>query len=288
VTHHAAGAAGLYGLDVHEAPVDEDGYTVDLAGLAALVERVRPRLMTIGGSLNLFPHPVAEIRAVADTVGAWVLFDAAHLCGVIAGGRWPDPLAEGAHVMTMSTYKSLGGPPGGLALTVDPLLAERLDRIAYPGLTANFDVGVTAALAVTMLDWLEHGDAYARTMVETASALSAALCDAGLPVFAHERGHTTSHQFALDATSFGGGHVAAQRLRTAGILTSAIGLPSVDGVRFGTPEVVRWGVTVADVPVLADLVVRGLTTPDPTTVAPDTADVRTRFDRIHFVTPAPA
>lgn len=288
VTHHAAGAAGLYGLDIHEAPVDADGYTVDLDALAALVERVRPRLVTIGGSLNLFPHPVGEIRAIADTVGAWVLFDAAHLCGMIAGGVWPDPLAEGAHVMTMSTYKSLGGPPGGLALTGDATLAERLDRIAYPGLTANFDAGVTAALAVTMLDWREHGPAYARAMVDTAAALAAALAGGGLPVVAQERGHTTSHQFALDAVPFGGGRAAAVRLRAAGILTSAIGLPSTDGLRFGTPEVVRWGLTVDDVPTLADLVVRGLTAPDPMAVAVDTAAARRGFDRIHFVTGDPA
>ena len=104
-----------------------------------------------------------------------MLFDAAHLCGMIAGGAWPNPLAEGAHLMTMSTYKSLGGPPGGLVVTDDAELAQRLDAIAYPGLTANFDAGKTAALAMTMLDWKVAGPAYARAMIDTASALAAAL-----------------------------------------------------------------------------------------------------------------
>src|SRR4051794_18946138 len=113
VTHQGAGAAGLYGLRTLPAPVDADRYTVDVPALAELAARERPRLITIGGSLNLQPHPVREIREVADSVGAKVLFDAAHLCGVITGGQWPNPLAEGAHLMTMSTYKSLGGPPGG-------------------------------------------------------------------------------------------------------------------------------------------------------------------------------
>src|SRR3546814_8183084 len=106
VTHHAAGCAGLYGLRTHPAPVDADGYTIDLDGLARLAEAVRPKLITVGGSLNLFPHPVREVRAIADAVGAKVLFDAAHQCGIIAGGAWPNPLAEGAHLMTMSTYRS--------------------------------------------------------------------------------------------------------------------------------------------------------------------------------------
>ncbi|HEX6007083.1 MAG TPA: beta-eliminating lyase-related protein, partial [Burkholderiales bacterium] len=95
VTHHQAGAAGLYRLEIHEAPVDAGGYTVDLDGLRALATKIRPRLITLGGSLNLFAHPVREVRGIADEVGAAVLFDAAHLSGMIAGGVWPNPLAEG-------------------------------------------------------------------------------------------------------------------------------------------------------------------------------------------------
>ena len=148
-------------------------------------------MITVGGSLNLVPHPVAAIREIADEVGATVLFDAAHLCGVIAGGAWPNPLDEGAHLMSMSTYKSLGGPPGGLLLTNDAALAERIEAIAYPGLTANSDAGRTAALAQTMLDWLVAGPAYAAAMVDTAAALAEHLASAGLPVFRRAAGATT-------------------------------------------------------------------------------------------------
>lgn len=290
VTHHREGAAGLYGLEVHHAPVDVDGYTVDLDGLAVLVERVRPRLVTIGGSLNLFPHPVAEIRAIADQVGAMVLFDAAHQCGIIAGGAFPDPLADGAHVMTFSTYKSLGGPAGGVAVTTDAGIAERLEAITHPGLTANFDAGVTAALAVTMLDWREHGTAYAAEMVAVAAALAEALATRDLPLFTTPRGFTASHQFAIEAHRWDGGQAAARRLRAAGFLACGIGLPrdpvpseEPNGLRLGTPELVRWGVGVEHVDELADLVARGLTTEDPTTVAADTAALRARFTTLQYV-----
>ena len=175
VTHRPAGAAGLYGLNIHECPIDAASFTINLDALAALVERVQPKLITIGTSLNLFPHPVAEIRKIADRIGAAVLFDAAHACGMIAGGVWPNPLSLGADLMTMSTYKSLGGPAGGLVLTNRADLAERIDAIAYPGLTANFDAGKTAALGITMLDWLDHGTAYATAMASTATALAASL-----------------------------------------------------------------------------------------------------------------
>ena len=97
---------------------------------ASLAREVAPRMITIGSSLNLHPHPVSAIREIADEVGARVLYDAAHVCGLIAGRAWQQPLTEGAHLLTFSTYKSLGGPSGGVILTDDPELAQRLDAIA--------------------------------------------------------------------------------------------------------------------------------------------------------------
>ncbi len=282
VTHDRAGAAGLYGLRVHHAPIDAGRYTVDVAGLAVLAEAVKPRLITVGGSLNLLPHPVAAIREVADAVGAKVLFDAAHACGMIAWQVWPNPLAQGADLLTMSTYKSLGGPPAGLVLTNDVELAERVDQIAHPGLTANFDVGNTAALAITLLDWLACGRAYAATMVATAQALAAELGARGMPIFQTDEGTTTSHQIAVVADSFGGGSSMAQRLRQANLLASAIGLPVGEGLRLGTPELVRWGMGPGEMPRLAELLAAALSA-DPTVVARQVTAFRAPFDDVGFI-----
>jgi glycine hydroxymethyltransferase len=205
VTHHEDGCAGLYGLRIVPAPVLADGYTVDIKALRDRAHKVNPALITIGGSLNLFEHPVAEARQVADEVGAKLLFDAAHQCGIIAGSAWRNPLDEGAHLITMSTYKSLGGPAGGLIVTNDADLAQAVDAIAFPGMTANFDAAKAAALAVTMLDWRDQGAGYAQAMIDLAQALAQALDAQGLPVFAKDQGFTRSHQFALEAARFGGG-----------------------------------------------------------------------------------
>jgi glycine hydroxymethyltransferase len=289
VTHHHDGCAGLYGLKTHSAPVLADGYTVDVAALATLVREVRPRVITLGGSLNLYPHPVREVRALADEVGARLLFDAAHQCGMIASRQWPNPLDEGAHLMTMSTYKSLGGPAGGLVVTRDAAIAERLDAIAYPGLTANFDAAKTAALALSLLDWREHGEAYGQAMVDTARALAQALQDNGLKVFAGARGHTQSHQFALEAAPLGGGQHASARLREAGFLACGIGLPiapvegDLNGLRLGTPEIVRWGMTVEHMPRLAALLAQALRVDRPAALAAEVREWRSSFNRVHFV-----
>ncbi|MFN4271373.1 MAG: serine hydroxymethyltransferase [Aliihoeflea sp.] len=289
VTHHLAGAAGLYGLVIHEAPVDSSRCTVDIAGLRELARKLRPRLITLGGSLNLFEWDVAGARTIADEVEAWLLFDAAHLCGMIAGKAWANPLGEGAHLMTMSTYKSLGGPPGGLVVTNEAELAEKLDRIAFPGLTANFDVAKSAALAISLLNWRDGGSAYARDMIETAQALGDALQRLDVDVFAAEHGFTRSHQFALRARKQGGGQAMARHLRAANILTSGIGLPDapvegdMNGLRLGTPEIVRFGMGADDMKELASLIARALAEADPTKIAADTSSFRARFRRLSHI-----
>ncbi|MEM7507186.1 MAG: aminotransferase class I/II-fold pyridoxal phosphate-dependent enzyme [Pseudomonadota bacterium] len=289
VTHHQPGCAGLYGLQIHEAPVSADGYSVDLEGLSDLAAQVRPKLITIGGSLNLLPHPVAEIRGIADHHGAKLLFDAAHLCGMIAGGAWANPLTEGAHLITMSTYKSLGGPAGGLIVTNDEDLAKQLDKIAFPGLTANFDAGRVAALAVALLDWQCHGAAYAEEMVASARTLAAALWSEDVPVhLVGDEIATRSHQFAVEAGYFGGGQKMARHLRRANILTCGIGLPleevpnDMNGLRFGTPEVARRGMSSDHMGELARLIARALG-PDPESVAPEVTAFRARFQGLHFL-----
>lgn len=288
VTHHGAGAAGLYGLKTVNAPVLSDGYTVDVAALRALAHEVRPKLITAGGSLNLFPHPVAAMREVADEVGAKLLFDAAHLSGMVAGRTWANPLAQGAHVMTMSTYKSLGGPPGGLVVGNDAAIAERIDAIAYPGLTANFDAGKVAALAVTLADWKKHGAAYAHAMCDTARALAQALHREGLPVYAMARGATTSHQFAVEAARWGGGQAAAKRMARAGLLACGIGLPiapvegDINGLRLGVPEIVRLGMAAEHMGELGALIARALGD-RPEAVARDVEAFRQRFRELHFI-----
>jgi glycine hydroxymethyltransferase len=282
VTHHERGAAGLYGLEVHYAPIDPVNNTIDVVALAEQIEHLRPQLVTVGGSLNLFPHPVAEVAALAHAHGAKVLYDAAHVSGLLAGGVWPSPLDLGADVISMSTYKSLGGPAGGLVVTNDADVAARIDAVAHPGLTANFDAGVTASLALSLLDWVEFGHEYATAFVANAVALADALMTLELPVFTTPRGATSSHQLALRADEWGDGDAAAHRLRQANLLASGIGLPTGSGLRLGTSEPTRWGMTTDTMQELAELIRRALRG-DPAGVAADVTALKQRYRTVHFV-----
>jgi glycine hydroxymethyltransferase len=258
-THHAEGAAGLYGLDVHDLPYDGAQMDVDLPRLAVAARELRPKLIIVGGSMCLHPYDVRGVRAVADEVGAHVLYDAAHMGGLIAGGRFQQPLAEGAHAITGSTYKSFGGPPSGMILTDDEALAERLDAIAFPGLTANFDLGRQAALALAALDLLEHGAAYADGMIANAQALAAALAERGVAVLeVPGKGATSSQHVAVPTSD---PHGDARRLEAANVLVSEIGVPSGGALRLGTQELTRRGLepegTAAIAEVMARVLVRG-------------------------------
>jgi glycine hydroxymethyltransferase len=294
VTHHKGGSAGLYRLNTISAPVDQTGYTIDIDTLRKLAHEVKPKLITVGGSLNLFHHPIAQVRAIADEVGAKVLFDAAHLCGMIAGKVWPQPLVEGAHLMTFSTYKSLGGPAGGLIVTNDDEIAQKLDAIAYPGLTANFDAAKTAALGITLQDWKSVGRDYAQMMVKTSQALAQHLQNLGVNIFAADKGFTTSHQFAILAAPYGGGQTAARRMGEAGLLACGIGLPieqvegDLNGLRIGTPEIVRIGMKVEHMQDLAGFIARSLdTSVEPKSIQREITEWRKQFSGVHYTVDLP-
>jgi glycine hydroxymethyltransferase len=291
VTHHKAGAAGLYGLETHPVPFDAKRMTIDLDRLRADAKRLRPKMITIAGSLCLFPYPVREVRQIANEVGAMVLYDAAHMAGIIAGKRFQQPLAEGAHLMTMSTYKAFGGPPSGLVLTTEDHLARRIDQIAYPGLTANFDLGKTAALAISVLDLLVHGEAYARQCIANAQALGRELDQRGLAVHGVKGfGHTQSHHLALSSAPYGGGQGASKHAAKANIMLAGIGLPlppvegDLNGIRIGTQEVTRLGMRETEMAEIARFVARVfIEKEEPTAVRADVMEFRKSFQKMSFV-----
>lgn len=294
-THRETGAAGLYGLHIVDIPWDAERMVVDIAQLAEVARRERPRIILLGGSLVLFPYPVREARAIADEVGASLMYDAAHVSALIttAGSeRFQSPLDEGAHVVTFSTYKSLGGPSGGMLLTRDMALAERIEAIAYPGLTANFDDGRVAALAVSLAGFSIFGPEYVAAMLANGQTLAAALASEGLPVVAANHGFTKTHHVALDARSFGGGDHAARRLAQCAIHSSGIGLPveevpgDYNGLRFGVQEVSRWGMGPAQMPIIASLVADRLLDRRPVhEIWRDVRTLKNDFQRLRYVLP---
>lgn len=261
----AGGTAGVRGLVVLPLPYDRTRLDVDPDRLVRLVRRHRPRMIVIGGSVALFPHDLEPVRAAADLVDAVVLYDASHTAGLIAAGVVPNPLSQGADVLTFSTYKTLAGPAGGAAVTSSPEVARRVSEAAYPVLTSNYDPSRLAPLALAAREAAEQSPAWAVATVEAARAIGEHLAERGVGVLGRDRGYTRTHQVVLDARGHGGGPAAAAHLERFGVLSGACRLPdqgpreTAGGLRIGTQEVVRLGLGPAGVVALADLLGSALT-----------------------------
>jgi glycine hydroxymethyltransferase len=280
LSHHAVGAPGVRGLRVVSLPYAD--FDVDLEALGAFLAAERPALVVVGASLMLFPHRLRDIAAAVDVP---LLYDASHVAGLIAEGRFQDPLAEGADLVTFSTYKSFGGSAGGAIVTNDEALAEAVARAVYPGLVANYDAARLAPLAAAALERSRSAGEYADQCIANARRLAAELAARGLPVAGAARGFTASHHVAIDARAYGGGKAAALRLASAGLLLSEIGLPRdpAGGLRIGTQSITRQGFVEDDMPAIADAFAAVLLEGrDPSAVAGDVAAVRRRHSGVRW------
>src|SRR5262249_35985165 len=112
-SNRSDGPAGVRGLRIIDIPFDPVELSVDLERFQHVAQEVRPKIVTLGNSMTLFPFPVQEMLAVISEWGGRVFFDGAHQLGLIAGGQFQDPLNEGAAVLTGSAGKTFSGPQSG-------------------------------------------------------------------------------------------------------------------------------------------------------------------------------
>jgi len=250
LSHHEIGVAGVRGLRVAPLPYDSELLDVDVDALDAFLGTEAPRLVVVGASLMLFAHRLPAIAEVVRAHGIPLLYDASHVAGLVAEQRFQDPLREGADLVTFSTYKSFGGPPGGAIVTDDEQLARRVSDAVYPGLVANYDVSRLVPLTAGALEREQSGGAYADQAIANARALAAALAAEGFDVLGAARRFTDSHHVALRV---GDGTAAALTLARSNILTSEIGVPvdPAGGIRIGTQAITRQGFVEDDMPAIA-------------------------------------
>lgn len=255
------GAFGLRGVKPVYYPWDPAKMTIDVVGTCKVLKEARPKLALFGLSLFLFPMPLAEIAPTLEEIGAVGWYDAAHVLGLIAGGEFQDPLREGVSVISASTHKTLPGPQHGILLgeTKDPELVKKLESAAFPGVTSNHHLHTMAALAVALAEQVAFGAAYARQTIRNAQALAEGLHKRGFDVLAADLGFTRSHTIAVRMAKEGGGEAVAKRLADAGLIANKNLLPGdtspkhPSGVRLGTPEVTRIGMTEPDMDRIAEL-----------------------------------
>lgn len=268
ISHARMGAVGVRDLKLTTYPWNEERMEPDIDGSLKLIREVEPRLALFGQSVFLFPTPLKELAEAAHEVGATVMYDGAHVLGLIAGGVFQDPLREGADVMTGSSHKTFPGPQGGFVIgaSEDPAIHRRLNNAIFPGVCSSYHLHHVAGKAVALAEFKAHGHAYARDVVRNAKAFAGALASEGFDVLAEGRGYTASHQVltrhgALDS---GAGATAATLLEQAGIVTNMNMLPgdtkalTPSGLRLGVQELTRVGMGLNEMEEVAKLYARVL------------------------------
>jgi glycine hydroxymethyltransferase len=267
ISHHRAGSVGKYTRNIVNFPITEDGYHIDVDHTVDLMKAFEPKIMIMGKSLFLFPEPVKDIAPFCHKRGIHLIYDAAHVLGLIAGRQFQDPLGEGASIVTGSTHKTFFGSQRGVILSnVDDEEWRKIDKGAFPGSSSNHHLETLVALTVSTYEMLEFSADYARQVIANAKHLARRLFDVGFKVQAEKFDFTESHQVAIDMSDFGGGETAARDLKDNRIIVNMNLLPfepldhatSPAGIRIGVQEMTRVGMKEAEMDRIADLFKRCL------------------------------
>ena len=291
VSHTKFGTLGALGIKHVEMPYDAENMNVDVDGAIKLIHEVKPKFAVLGGSVYLFPHPVREIADAIHSVGGKLVYDAAHVLGLIVGGAWRNPLEHGADAMTASTHKTFPGPQGGLIAFTDRDLYKKVSKTIFPWFLSNHHLHRIPALAITALEMRQYGEKYANDIVRNARKLAESLAAEGFRVLGENLGYTRSHQVLVDVREQGGGAKVAKLLEEANIIVNKNLLPwdppeavkDPSGIRIGVQEVTRWGMGPSEMEeiarLMADLLIKGV---DAAQVRKRVIEFRKEFTQVHY------
>ncbi|WP_118180212.1 serine hydroxymethyltransferase [Paraburkholderia phosphatilytica] len=251
LTHGAKPALSGKWFNAVQYGVDRETMRIDYDQVEELAQQHKPSLIIAGFSAYPRVLDFARFRAIADSVGAKLMVDMAHIAGIIAAGRHPNPV-EHAHVVTSTTHKTLRGPRGGFVLTNDEDIAKKINSAVFPGLQGGPLMHVIAGKAVAFGEALQDGfKTYIDSVLANAQALGEVLKDGGVDLVT---GGTDNHLLLVDLRPKGlKGTQVEQALERAGITCNKNGIPFdtekptvTSGIRLGTPAGTTRGFGVAE------------------------------------------
>jgi glycine hydroxymethyltransferase len=253
--------------------VARDDERIDLEQLRDLARAKRPRLIVAGGTAYAREIDFAAIRDIADEVGAYLVVDMAHFAGLVATGLYPNPFPH-AHVVTTTTYKSLRGARGGLALWNDESFNSKINKGIFPGVQGSVMLANVAGKAACLGEALRpEFKLYNQAVLDNAKALAARLTARGLRIVT---GGTDTGLMLVDLSARGiTGDVAAKSLEQAGLAVNKNQIPfdprppeAPSGLRLSSNAGTTRGCGVAEFETIGAMIDRVLTDPaDESTIA---------------------
>lgn len=238
--------------------VDSASGRIDYDEVQRIAEESRPKIIVAGASAYPRVIDFARFREIADSVGAYLMVDMAHIAGLVAAGLHPSPVPY-ADVVTSTTHKTLRGPRGGIILCKQSL-AKAIDKAIFPGTQGGPLEHVIAGKAVAFGEALKpEFAAYQRQIVSNAQALADRLMANGIKLVS---GGTDNHLMLLDFTGTDiTGLEVEQNLERAGITVNKNTVPGeqrkpsvTSGIRVGTPSVTTRGMTEIEMTSIADMI----------------------------------
>ena len=244
--------------------VDADTELIDMDAVGQLAEEHQPKLIVVGATAYPRQFDFAAWREVADSVGAYLLADIAHIAGLIAGGVHPDPVPY-SDIVTTTTHKTLRGPRGAMIMCKEEH-AAKIDRAVFPGLQGGPFLHTIAARAVAFKEASQpEFKTYQEQIVKNANALAERLMENGFRLVS---GGTENHLMLMDLTSKYeklSGRQAADHLEDAGIIANKNTIPfdkrkpkTTSGIRLGTPMVTTRGMNEDAMIQIADFMTEAL------------------------------
>lgn len=236
-----------------------DDETIDYNKVEALAKEHKPKLIVAGASAYPRIIDFPKLREIADSVGAYLMVDMAHIAGLVAAGVHPTPVPY-AHITTTTTHKTLRGPRGGLILTNDEELAKKINKAVFPGIQGGPLMHVIASKAVCFGEALKpEFKEYGKKVVENAQALAKGLVDRGFDLVS---GGTDNHLMLVDLRPFDiTGKELEHRLDEVYITVNKNAIPNdpqspfiTSGVRIGTPAVTSRGLGTDDMEKIAEYI----------------------------------
>lgn len=248
--------------------VDQRTETIDYEELARRVKVEKPKMIIAGASAYSRVIDFKRFREIADSVGAYLVVDMAHIAGLVAAGLHPSPIPH-AHVVTSTTHKTLRGPRGGLILTNDEEIAKAIDKTIFPGIQGGPLMHVIAAKAQCFKEASEEGFVeYAEQIIKNAHALCAVLMEEGFRIVS---GGTDNHLMLVDTLSSVNlsGKEAEKVLDSIYITVNKNTIPFdtekpfvTSGIRLGTPAMTTRGFDEEDFKKVGYIISEALKNPD--------------------------
>jgi glycine hydroxymethyltransferase len=289
ISHHRVGSVGKYTSNIVNFPLTPDGYHLDVDKALEYARAFKPAVMILGKSLFLFPEPVKELAGFCQKSGITLIYDAAHVLGLIAGHAFQDPLHEGAMVMTGSTHKTFFGSQRGIILSnTGERDWKKIDKGAFPGSSSNHHLETLVVLAMATYEMMEFGQEYARQTIANAKYLGRKLYDCGFDVQAADFGFTESHQLAINVSKLGNGDEVARHLKDNQIVLNMNLLPfeplenvaNPAGIRLGVQEMTRFGMKEPEMEIIAGFFKKCLL--DGKFVGGEVEEFRRRYQKVHY------